>query len=120
MNPRVGMRLTPPKELSLPFLHGVLLHRGQDDEQRIRHRGSGRGLIRTVAAARARVSIEGVVFHVRQPGVVERRQEGGEFWCSESSHRPSTPGPWRHLFIAGHRHLRHWGIGRWAMIPYKP
>jgi hypothetical protein len=120
MNPRSGMRLTHPQELSLQCLNGVLLHIGQDEEQRIRHRGYGRGLIRTVAAARARVSIKGVVCHVRQPGVFERRQEGGACWCSSSRHRPYTPGPLRHLFIAGHRHLRHWGLGRWAMIPDKP
>jgi hypothetical protein len=88
LNPLMGMRLPHPKELAVHCLNGVLFHRGPDEEPLIRHRGSGRGLIRTVAAARARVSITGVVFHVSQPGVFEKWQEGGEFWCSSSSHRP--------------------------------
>jgi hypothetical protein len=39
MTPLVSLRLTPPKELALHCLHGILLPIGQDQEPLIRHRG---------------------------------------------------------------------------------
>jgi hypothetical protein len=39
MNPRIGMRLGHPKELSLHFLNGILFHIRQNEEPFIGDRG---------------------------------------------------------------------------------
>jgi hypothetical protein len=88
MNPLVRLRLRPPKKLALHFLDGILFHVGQNEEQLVSHRGYRRGVIRTVAAAGARLSINGVVFHVGQKRVFEMRQECREFWLGEAGHGP--------------------------------
>jgi hypothetical protein len=39
MNPRIGVRLSHPKELALHFLDGMLLHIRQHAEEFVGHRG---------------------------------------------------------------------------------
>jgi hypothetical protein len=39
MNPRIGVRLGHPKELSLHFLDGMLFHIRQNKEEFVGHRG---------------------------------------------------------------------------------
>ena len=88
MHPRVRIRLRHPKKLALHFLDGMLFHGGQHEEQLVSHRGSRRGVIRTVAAAGARLSIKGVVCQVGQKRVVDMRQECRDFWLGEAGHGP--------------------------------
>ena len=79
MKPFVRIRLRHPKEVALHFLDGILFQVGQNKEQLVSHRGEGRGVRRTVAAVGARLSINGVVFHVGQKGVFAMRQQCREF-----------------------------------------
>jgi hypothetical protein len=88
MNPLVGMRLGHPKELSWHFLNGVLFHIGQDAEELVDQRGSGTGVIRTGAAARAGLSINGVILHIGHKRVLERGEQPHEFCFREAGHRP--------------------------------
>jgi hypothetical protein len=120
MNPLVRMRLRHPQALAWPFWDGMLFPIGQHQAQRVGHRGEGRAVIRTVATVRPRLSITGVVCQVSQEGAFEMRQQCREGLGGSAGHGPYTPGPLRHLVIAGHRHLHHWGMSRWARILYKP
>ena len=88
MKPFVRIRLRHPKEVALHFLDGILFQVGQNKEQLVSHRGEGRGVRRTVAAAGAGLSINGVVCHIGQKGVFEMREEGCEFWYGQAGHGP--------------------------------
>jgi hypothetical protein len=80
MKPLIGIRLGQPKELALHLLDGILFEVGQNKKQLISHRRSRRGVIRTIAPARAGVSINGMLLHIGQKRVFEMPQEGREFW----------------------------------------
>ena len=112
MTPRVGSRLRHPKELALDFLDRMLCQRGQHQEPRVGHRGSGPGLIRPRAAAGAGVPSHGVLVHRGHIRPLDMRQERGDFLFGSPGHGPSTPGALDDLFVAGHQHLRHSGRER--------
>jgi hypothetical protein len=120
MHPYVRMRRRHPQELSLPCLDGMLVHLDQDAEPRVGHRGSGTGVRRTVAAARAGLPIPGAVPQIGSQRVLERRQQRHECCCREAGHRSSTPGTRGHFLIAGHRHLPPAMIGLWEVVHDKP
>jgi hypothetical protein len=88
MNPRIGVRLGHPKELSLHLLDGMLCHVGQHEEPCVRHRGPGTIIIRTVTAARAGLPINGAVPQIGAQGILEQGQQRGEFLASSPRHRP--------------------------------
>lgn len=64
VNPGVRIRLTHAAELALHLLNGVLFQVGQDEQQFVCHRRQGTGIIRTVAATRARLPINRAVLQV--------------------------------------------------------
>jgi hypothetical protein len=88
MNPRMGIRLGHPTEVAWHFLDGMLFQLGQNAEPLVGHRGSGRGVIRTIAAARTGLSINGVVCQIGPQCVFERRQEGRACWLGQARHGP--------------------------------
>jgi hypothetical protein len=79
MNPLLRMRLGHPKEVALHVLDRMLFPRGQHKAQLVSHHGSGRGVIRTIAAARARLAIHGMLLPRGQKRRCDRRQEGRAF-----------------------------------------
>jgi hypothetical protein len=87
MNPLMRMRWRHPKELSLPFLGGILCHIGQDEEPFVGHGGEGTALIRTLAAARAGLPSNGAVLHRRDKRVLERGEQSRAFCFHEAGHR---------------------------------
>lgn len=76
MNPLISIGLAHPKELPLHLLDRILFQIGQDEEELVRHRRQGTGLIRTVPAARAGVPINGAVPHVRLECLLKMGQQG--------------------------------------------
>jgi hypothetical protein len=106
-HPLIGVGWGHPKELSLDCLEGMRCHRGQQEEQFVRHRGSGTVAIWPVPAARAGGPIEGAVLQRGPQGVLAKGEQCRELWRGYPRHRPYTPSSLCHLFIAGHRHLRH-------------
>jgi hypothetical protein len=80
MNPLVGIRWRPPKELSLHFLEGMLCHVGQDEAQLVGQRRQRTGVIRRVAAACAGLPINGSVLHRRHQRRLEMGQQRREFY----------------------------------------
>ena len=113
--PLVRLRVRPPHTLAWHCLDGMLLHGGPHEAPLVSQRGSGRGGRRRVAAAGARLPRKGVLFPVGQNRGFDRRQQCRACLRSEAGHGPSTPSPWGDLRIAGPSHLRHAGMGLWAM-----
>lgn len=88
MNPLVRLRLRHPKELSLHLLARILFQVSQDEEQLVGRRWERTGFIRTVAAARAGLPIDGAVLHIGRQRVLERGQQRREFWLGQPRQRP--------------------------------
>jgi hypothetical protein len=80
MHPLIGVRLGHSKELSLHCLDGNLLHIRQNKEAFVGYRGEGTCDIRTVAADRARLPINGLVAHIGHKRLLKMRQKRLEFW----------------------------------------
>ena len=74
MNPLVGMRWRPPQELSVHLWHGSLCPIGPNEQELVSSPRYGTGLIRAIAAARAGLPRNGVVFHSGHTGVLTMRQ----------------------------------------------
>jgi len=87
VNPLVRMRLTHPKELSLHLLNGMLFHVGQNEEQFVRARGQRTGVIGTIAATHAGLSINRAVMHGGHKSLLEMGQQALKFGFRESSQR---------------------------------
>ena len=87
MNPLVGIRLGHAKELSLHLLDGILFHVGQDEEPLVGHRWETTGVIRTIAATRAGLPINGAVLPIRHQCVLEMGQQRCEFCFCQAGHR---------------------------------
>jgi hypothetical protein len=87
MNPLVRIRLGHPKELSLHLLDRVLFQVSQDEEQFVGRRWERAGGIRTVAAARAGLPINGAVLHRDHKRLLEMRQQGHKFRFRQAGHR---------------------------------
>jgi hypothetical protein len=87
MNPCMRIRLTHPDELALPLLKGVLLHVGQDAASCVGHRRHGTGVIRTVAATRARLPITRTVMPGGHQRLLNIGSSGLKFAFRESSPR---------------------------------
>jgi hypothetical protein len=120
LNPLVCVRLRHLKELTLDFLNGLLFHIGQHEAELVGHCWSRTSPIRTVAATGTGLPLNGVILPRDDIHVLERPQEGGQFFGSSSRHGPSTPGALDDLFIAWHRHLQHSVMKRWAMVLHNP
>jgi hypothetical protein len=87
VTPCVRLRLTPPKELSLPLLHGMRLQVGQHEEPYVRERGPWTGAIGTVAATRAGLPITRAGLPGGHKGLLKMRQQGVKFGLCESGQR---------------------------------
>jgi hypothetical protein len=74
----MGRRWGHPKELTLDFLDEMLCHVGQHEELCVRHRRDRTGVIRTLAAARAGLPINGAVPQLGHQRVRERGQQRRE------------------------------------------
>jgi hypothetical protein len=106
MPPRIGLRLGHPKELSWPFLHGMLGHRRQHEEPLIGDRGERTMVIRTIPPAGAGLPRTGAVLQRGRPRVRKMRQQRLECWWREAGHRLSTPGTLDHILVAWPRPLQ--------------
>jgi hypothetical protein len=71
VNPRVRMRLTHPEELSWHLLNRMLFQVGQNEEQFVCERGQWTGVIRTIAATGAGVSIDRAVLQLGDQSPLE-------------------------------------------------
>jgi hypothetical protein len=79
MNPLVRVRLGYPKELSLYFLDGILFQRRQNQEEFIGYCRQGTRVIRTIAADRVRLPINGMVLHIRHKSLLKMRKKRLKF-----------------------------------------
>lgn len=120
MHPRMSLGLAHPQEWSLHRWDRMLLHRGQDEEELVRHRRSGTGRIRTVPAARPGVPSNGAVPHVGRECLRNMGQQGLKLLLREPGERLSAPSALDHVLVAWHTHLPFLMSGFWEMIHYKP
>lgn len=112
MNPRIRMRLGPPKELPWHVLTGMRFQIPQKTQEVVGAGGSGTGVIRPGAADRARLPINGMGWPGGHKGRLKRRQPRVACLVGEAGHRPYTSGTCGDSFVAWHRHRRHPVIGR--------
>jgi hypothetical protein len=120
MQPLVGRRVGHPTELSVQCLPGVLWHRGQEEEALVGHRGSGRGVSRTVAPARTGLSLKGVLLPIGHNRVLERGSQPHACVVCSAGQRPYTPSTRGDLLRAGHRPLLPWRSCPREKVHYKP
>ena len=86
MNPRVGIRLGHPKELSLHRLERILFQVGQDEEPFVGRRWERTAGRRTVAAARAGLPINGAILHRDYKRLLDMPEQGHTFRFRQARH----------------------------------
>ena len=79
VNPRIGIRLRHPKELTLHCLHRIRLYICQHEELFVGDRRSRTKIIGPVTTARTGLPIEGAVLPIGCQRVLDMRQQRGTF-----------------------------------------